>query len=86
MGENEVHALKGIDLQIARGEMTAIVGMSGSGKSTLMNIIGFLDRCTTGRYFFGDEDVSNLIEHELAEIRNHENWIYLSVIFFAAAV
>lgn len=72
MGENDVHALKGIHFQLNRGEMTAIVGVSGSGKSTLMNIIGFLDRPTSGKYFFNDQDVSNIAEQELASIRNHK--------------
>ncbi len=70
LGENEFHALKGVYFQLERGEMAAIVGVSGSGKSTLMNIIGFLDHCTTGRYFFNDSDVSRLTEAELAAIRN----------------
>jgi len=70
LGGNEYHALKGIYFQLARGEMAAIVGVSGSGKSTLMNIIGFLDHCTRGRYFFNDRDVSHLTELELANIRN----------------
>jgi putative ABC transport system ATP-binding protein len=67
---NEYHALKGIDLQIELGEMTAIMGASGSGKSTLMNIIGFLDHCTSGSYFFSGQDVSSLEKKELAGIRN----------------
>lgn len=70
VGNNEFVALNGIDFQFNRGEMAAIVGVSGSGKSTLMNIIGFLDRCTSGRYLFADKDVSDLAEQELAEIRN----------------
>lgn len=70
LGENRFSALKNIDLELQSGEMTAIVGVSGSGKSTLMNIIGFLDRCTSGKYFFSGQDVSDLSEHELAEIRN----------------
>lgn len=71
-GQNEYHALKGIDFKLSRGEMTAIVGTSGSGKSTLMNIIGFLDRSTAGTYRFDNVDVSSLQEEALAEIRNQK--------------
>ncbi len=72
MGDNDVHALRSASLDIARGEMIAIVGSSGSGKSTLMNVIGFLDRPTSGRYLYHHSDVANLQEDELAEIRNRE--------------
>lgn len=72
MGQNQVHALKNANLVIERGEMLAVVGSSGSGKSTLMNIIGFLDRPSSGRYEFNDKDVSSLSEDELADIRNQE--------------
>lgn len=65
-------ALRGINFQLDRGEMIAIVGASGSGKSTLMNILGFLDHCTEGRYLFNDHDVSRLDENELASIRNQK--------------
>lgn len=65
-------ALKGIDFQLDQGEMIAIVGVSGSGKSTLMNIIGFLDHCTAGQYFFNGQDVSHLTEDALANIRNQK--------------
>lgn len=69
-GTNDYHALKNIDLDILRGEMIAIVGSSGSGKSTLMNIMGFLDQCTSGSYYFSNQDVSHLQNTELAAIRN----------------
>jgi putative ABC transport system ATP-binding protein len=67
---SEYHALKGVDFELQSGEMMAIMGASGSGKSTLMNIIGFLDHCTTGKYLFNNEDVSHLQDEELAQIRN----------------
>ena len=66
----EVRALKGIDLAIERGEFVAIMGPSGSGKSTLMNILGFLDRPTDGRYLFGGEDVGTFSHDRLATHRN----------------
>jgi putative ABC transport system ATP-binding protein len=65
-----ITVLRDVIFELQRGEMKAIMGVSGSGKSTLMNIIGFLDRCTSGRYYFSGRDVSNLSSHELAEIRN----------------
>ena len=69
-GISEFHALKGISLTLMRGEMLAIVGSSGSGKSTLMNIMGFLDHCTTGDYLLGNENVSRLSDTALAMTRN----------------
>ena len=72
LSNNAFTALNGINLDVSRGEMTAIVGVSGSGKSTLMNIIGFLDHCTTGRYTFDGADVSHLSEQQLADIRNQK--------------
>ncbi len=70
MGKVEVPALRGIDLTINQGEMVAIVGASGSGKSTLMNIIGFLDKPTAGKYMLEGTDVSQLNDNKLAEFRN----------------
>jgi putative ABC transport system ATP-binding protein len=68
----EVPVLRGIDLDIASGEFTALVGSSGSGKSTLMNIIGFLDRPTSGLQMFRGSDVSSLDDKEESRIRNRE--------------
>jgi len=70
MGKVEVPALRGITLNIKQGEMMAIIGASGSGKSTLMNIIGFLDKPTLGRYTLEGVDVSQLNDNQLAEMRN----------------
>jgi putative ABC transport system ATP-binding protein len=70
MGKVEVPALRGITLTIKEGEMVALVGASGSGKSTLMNIIGFLDKPTLGRYTLDGVDVSRLNDNKLAELRN----------------
>ena len=72
MGEMEVHALRGLSLQIAHGEIVSIMGPSGSGKSTLMNIIGCLDRPTSGEYYLDDEPVSKLSDDQLATIRNRK--------------
>lgn len=72
MGEVEVHALNGLSMKIARGEIVAIMGPSGSGKSTLMNIIGCLDRPTAGEYYLDGEPVARLTDDQLATIRNHK--------------
>jgi len=72
MGEEEVHALHGVDLGIARNEYVAIMGPSGSGKSTLMNIIGCLDTPTAGQYLLNGTDVSDMDANDLAEVRNQQ--------------
>lgn len=72
LGQEIVHVLKGIDLDIEKGEYVAIMGPSGSGKSTLMNLIGCLDTPTGGSYILNGKDVSQMSDDELAEVRNKE--------------
>ncbi|MAT90666.1 MAG: macrolide ABC transporter ATP-binding protein [Flavobacteriaceae bacterium] len=72
LGQEVVKVLKGIDLDIAKGEYVALMGPSGSGKSTLMNLLGCLDTPTSGSYELNGKDVSNMTDDELAEIRNKE--------------
>ena len=72
MGSVEIHALRGVNLTVERGEYIAIMGPSGSGKSTFLNLLGCLDTPTTGRYVLNDHDVSSMAEDDLAQVRNEE--------------
>jgi putative ABC transport system ATP-binding protein len=72
MGEEEIHALRGVSIEIQRGEYVAIMGPSGSGKSTLMNLIGCLDTPTKGSYLLNEKEVASMNDDELARIRNEE--------------
>ncbi|MBI1786742.1 MAG: ABC transporter ATP-binding protein [Acidobacteria bacterium] len=72
MGDQEIHAVSGVDIEIHRGEYVAIMGPSGSGKSTLMNLIGCLDTPTKGQYYINGRLVSEMTDDELARIRNKE--------------
>jgi putative ABC transport system ATP-binding protein len=72
MGEEEIHALRGVSIEIERGEYVAIMGPSGSGKSTLMNLIGCLDTPSKGSYLLNEKEVEAMNDDELARIRNEE--------------
>ena len=72
MGEEEIHALRGVSIEIERGEYVAIMGPSGSGKSTLMNLIGCLDTPSKGSYLLNSKEVAAMNDDELARIRNEE--------------
>jgi putative ABC transport system ATP-binding protein len=72
MGEEQIHALRGVSIEIDRGEYVAIMGPSGSGKSTLMNLIGCLDTPTKGSYLLNGKEVASMNDDELARIRNEE--------------
>ena len=72
MGEEEIHALRGVSISIERGEYVAIMGPSGSGKSTLMNLIGCLDTPSKGSYLLNDKEVADMNDDDLAQIRNQE--------------
>jgi putative ABC transport system ATP-binding protein len=69
MGAETVHAVRGITLEVPAGDYVAIMGPSGSGKSTLLNLLGCLDRPSSGRYYLGDEDVARMNDDELSEVR-----------------
>jgi len=72
MGEEEIHALRGVSITIERGEYVAIMGPSGSGKSTLMNLIGCLDTPSSGEYWLNGQMVSTMSDDQLARVRNKE--------------
>ncbi len=72
MGDETIHALRGVSLSIHRNEYLAIMGPSGSGKSTLMNMLGCLDTPTEGKYEFNGQNVASMVDDELADIRNRE--------------
>src|SRR5262245_41204569 len=77
LGDNAVHALRGLDLTFDEGDFIALMGPSGSGKSTLLNVLGCLDRPTAGQYILGDDDVSTMSDDQLSEVRSK----YLGFIF-----
>jgi putative ABC transport system ATP-binding protein len=72
VGDHQVKALRGVNIEVPRGEFLAVTGPSGSGKSTFMHIVGCLDRPTSGHYFLDGQDVSTMSKNELATVRNHK--------------
>lgn len=72
MGEVQVRALRGVDLEVIEGDYVAIMGPSGSGKSTLLNLLGCLDRPTAGAYYLGEDDVSRMSDDELSQVRGRK--------------
>ena len=82
-GRLQVTALKNVNLNVSPGEFVAIMGASGSGKSTLMNILGCLDRASSGKYYLDNVDISSLADDELANIRNIKiGFVFQHLIFF----
>ena len=78
MGKSNLTVLKGVSLNVEKGEMVAIMGPSGSGKTTMLNIIGCLDRQTSGKYLFEDKDISGFSSGEFAELRGRKDWFHFS--------
>src|SRR3954471_12636729 len=86
MGDQEIHAVSGVDIEIKRGEYVAIMGPSGSGKSTLMNLIGCLDTPTKGLYYLNGKLASDMEDDELARMRNKEiGFVFQTFILLARA-
>ena len=86
LGDVTVHVLKGLNLSFDEGDFVALMGPSGSGKSTLLNLLGCLDRPTSGQYFLGDEDVADMDDDQLSEVRSTLPRLHLPVVQPAAAV
>ena len=82
MGDITVNALSDINLQVKYGEYIAILGPSGSGKSTLMNVLGCLDKPSSGKYFLDNKDVSNLSRNELATVRNQKINLFFKALIY----
>ena len=85
LGSETVHALRGVSVEIVRGDFVAVTGPSGSGKSTFMNLLGCLDSPTSGRYILDGREVSRLSADELADVRNSQDRLRLSKLQPSAA-